>query len=200
MIPEDKSAVSAQKLPKGSSVLSAGYGAKKNELQLLSEAGAPFADDTALYNPRVDRNSRLLYWGRVNVQEQARALRVEPSDFPFESWQQHETAADIDTEINDNYPRVLIWIARFIVSNRWDYAYLWLLLLWVGLCCLQAENFSYIDLSSGILYVPLVLMLLVQCIPVVGVVYLVCRCNDLMLTMSVKDFGDWVSDFIEYWS
>jgi hypothetical protein len=53
--------------------------AKKNNEDLARLVTLPFADDIKLYQPRIDKQSRLNYWASIIVQSNAR--RVQPMGF-----------------------------------------------------------------------------------------------------------------------
>jgi hypothetical protein len=170
--------------------LQAGDGStfKLNDPKLVDDANIPYADDQALYQQRIDKASRLVYWQKLYAQDRAR--KMTPSG--FQSWVQIETASEGEIQ---NYPATLVRIAKFFVSSMWDQWYLNMILIFLVLLVLQQYSFitKHVQLDSFVL-IPLFVMIFLQAVPLLGTIIMMIHCNDLMQELAVRSLGDWVSD------
>ena len=91
---------------------------------------------------------------------------------------------------------------RFSSTVHWDQRYLNLFLLWLLLMIFIRDGWamsyipSILPLLESIMLLPLYLMMITQLIPIVGAIYYVNRCNDMVRYLASKNFGDWVSDIL----
>ena len=155
---------------------------------ILAEDVAPFADAEELYRSRIDKHARLTYWAGMLVQ--AKSRRILPTEA---SWRPEITESSFELA---SYPQFYVKLTKFITSGTWDQWYLNAFILWLVLLVLQANgyfNSSYVSVPSTALLIPLALMMLFQAIPVVGTLFLIVHCNDLLRYMASHDFGEWVS-------
>lgn len=150
-----------------------------------------YVDDGELYQQRYNDYSRLNYWEFL-------LDHPRPPKLPHDhlSWTAQGGNSNFAEEIH-YYPTFEKRLLACTLHHYWDYAYLYLFGLWILLVTAYYDALvrTYILVPSYLLYFPLVLMLLTQAIPIISVIYLVSRCNDLMKLVASRTFGSWVSRF-----
>ena len=174
--------------------------ANKSKLNpLLNAKTEAYVDDINLYNPRTTIEQRLTYWRNLLDINGSRPL---PDDHI--PWIAREL---VEGDEYSQFPSRLINIFHFIKSRRWDQLYIDFFILWILLIIYIAEDIDakfnlnlsvYISINSIYLLVPPVIMLFTQLIPLLGTVFYVHFCNDLVHYFARSTFSQWVIFFNIY--
>ena len=147
-----------------------------------------YVDDGEIYQQKYNDYSRIKYW--EFLLDRPRHPKLPPG---HESWSQQGG--------NNYFPIDILQYSTFdkyllacTVHCYWDYAYLYLLSLWILLITVYYDSLvrEYILLPSYLLYFPLLLMVITQLIPLISILYLVTKCNDLVKLVASRTFGSWV--------
>lgn len=170
---------------------------KKNAKEniLLSVTTEPFADDTELYVPRLNRQLRTEYWS--NIIAQGKFKRVAPEG--FKQWVYKDR--NLNKEI-DNYPSRYVLLLNIVRSPYWDQLYLNMMILFLLLTVYFYDGYAErygsssslglaLILPETVIIVPLVFMFIFQLVPFLGILYFVAYCNDLTHLRAAQNFGDW---------
>ena len=155
----------------------------KNRLGRTEE----YVDDRELYVPRISSEDRNQYWQQL-LQNKTHLLP--PPE--FDSWVNQNS--DVAKQLENFDPR-LIRMVKFITSCRWDFAYIYGLMLWSLLVPAIVDGFVPESLGltyqSSVALLPIVVSLLSQIIPSIGIVLLMHRCNDLVKLLAESLFTEW---------
>lgn len=111
----------------------------------------------------------------------------------FVSWLEQSRHVDYSLEVKF-YPLPSVVFVRVSTHFYWDYAYLWLGVLFFLLLGLEADGFldDYYVLDPATVSLPLLLMLLVQIVPVLGAAVAVVYMNDLAKFLANAQIDRWV--------
>lgn len=147
-----------------------------------------YVDDGELYQQKYNDYSRIKYWEFL-------LDHPRPPKIPHDhiGWTAQGGNSNFAEEIQ-NYSRTDKLILATTVHIYWDYIYLYLFGIWILLTTAYFDPLVrlYILIPGYLLYFPLVLMLISQLIPTLGVIYLVTKCNDLTKLVASRTFGYWV--------
>ena len=167
----------------------------KKDLNItLNYTTGDYADDEDLYKPRISREQRVLYWQHL-VQNKGR--KVPPASFT--PWIKIFAEEAKDEELKE-FPSLYIIILGRLVSNVWDYCYLFLFLVWLVLLLFRYDTKFNKMISPGLvpagipegaLHLPLLLMFLCQLIPCIGASYCIVFWNDLVKVIARKKLSNW---------
>lgn len=99
-----------------------------------------------------------------------------------------------------NYPVFYVFILNYIKSNKWDHLYINMFIIFLLLVIAFEDEWvdTYAPVladvnADGILYIIIIVVMLVsQVIPSVGILYYINRCNDLTKYTASVDFPAWV--------
>lgn len=147
-----------------------------------------YVDDGELYQQKYNDYSRIKYW--EFLLDHPRRPKLPPG---HESWSQQGG--------NNYFPIDILQYSTFdkyllacTVHLYWDYAYLYLFSLFILLVTVYYDSLvrEYILIPSYLLYFPLLLMVITQLIPLISIIYLVTKCNDLVKLVASRTFGSWV--------
>lgn len=148
-----------------------------------------YADDSNLYEPRVNRDDRLQYYANL-VQNNKIPYTLPPKD--FDSWVNQNSATE---KLLEKYADRLKKTLQFITSPNWDFAYIYGFILWVLLTAVVTDGFVPESLGftyqSPIVALPIVVMIVSQICPAVGSILLIRHCNDLTRQLAQIDFINW---------
>jgi hypothetical protein len=148
-----------------------------------------YVDDGELYQQRYNDYSRVKYWEFL-------LDRPRPPKLPHghQSWSTQGGNSNFAEEIR-HYPTFEKRLLAFTVHLYWDYAYLYLFGLWIILMTAYYDSLVrlYILIPTYLLYFPLLLMTITQIIPMISIIYLVSKCNDLVKLVASRTFGSWVT-------
>lgn len=195
----------------------------------------PYADDTDLYFPKITRKDRLEYWNKMMDQRARRVPKKnffsyfdnlamgdpEAGKFPF--------MFKIGLAIVKSKTWDYLYLGLFMLWLLLEVA------VYDGIAAKYAPaglipsdatgsldgsnstssigssnaaaiaGAAAIGLTPTTMLVPLVFMFVVQCIPTLGIIYFVCRCNDLTRFMARGKMGNWaftavlMAQAIEFW-
>ena len=106
------------------------------------------------------------------------------------SWVAHQLRSTDDWHL---FPSSYAKLHFALRSKKWDYWYLNFLLLWVVLLLFSLDGKLPFSYDHPLLIVCLVFMLLTQIPPVLGILYFIHFCNDMVLYDASVTFGEWVS-------
>lgn len=186
--------------------------AQKKNAYLLNAKTEAYADDSSLYNPRINLKDRKKYIDAMMAQTSRR--QPPKTHVTYQDTWMH---GDYDYE-GDTYPSIFVWVFALLKTNAWDYLYLTLLLLYLLILCaahdasanlsgfdnmtpfngteiilydddLKAteatveENLKAMGLDSTTVILPIIFMLLSQAPPFIGCFYFVNR-QALSLSLS----------------
>lgn len=112
----------------------------------------------------------------------------------FVSWLEQSRHVDYSLEVK-YYPLIPVAMVRAATHFYWDYAYLWLSILFFILLGLHVDHFldDYYVIDATIVSFPLVLMIVTQIIPAIGAVVAVVYYNDLAKFLSNAQINRWVT-------
>lgn len=117
--------------------------AQKRNAYLLNAKTELYADDSSIYNPRINLQERKKYIDAMMAQTSRR--KPPKSHVTYQDTWMH---GDYDYE-GDTYPSIFVWVFALLKTNAWDYLYLSLLLLYLVLLC-AAHDGKYHFLSIHI--------------------------------------------------
>lgn len=149
-----------------------------------------YVDDTNIYKQKIHFSERLEYWRQLLIIPSKKRRKV-PDDVI--TWVGEHRSDKFEVELK-NFPRCNVIMLRVVVSPFWDYLYILLFFVWILLVTAMFLNLgqSYVRIIPiNILILPLGGMFLSQLVPIIGVIYYVPCCNDLIRLMATKDFGFW---------
>lgn len=182
---------------KGNTNTNASTKASKNHQKInpiLLAKTENYADDTALYQPRITRANRYDYFAYLlNIKTMRK-----PDQIDADSWLAREIGI---LNSGSQFPAVYIRAFRFLTSRYWDQLYFNFFLLWLVLLILVEDGWmakfapSVLAYNSNGLFItaPPLLMLVTQIFPLLGTVYFVHNCNDMVHFLASKDFQTWVT-------
>jgi hypothetical protein len=148
-----------------------------------------YVDDGELYQQKYNDYSRVKYWEFLLDRPRQPKL-----PHGHQSWTTQGGNANFAEEIL-HYPTFEKRLLALTVHHYWDYAYLYLFGLWIILMTAYFDSLVrlYILIPTYLLYFPLLLMVFTQIIPMLSIIYLVSKCNDLVKLVASRTFGSWVS-------
>lgn len=153
-----------------------------------------YADDSALYQPRITRTNRYQYYAHLlNIKTTRK-----PDQIDADSWLAREIGI---LNSGSQFPALYIRAFRFLTSRYWDQLYFNFFLLWLVFLILVEDGWMaqfapfVLAYNSNGLFVtaPPLLMLITQIFPLFGTVYFVHYCNDMVHHLASKDFQTWVT-------
>lgn len=182
---EGKESEDAQKQKKGRS-------SRLNPL--LNSRTADYVDDLDLYVPRISRAERYQYWQQLTKNNRPRRLPTH-----FRSWVQKQVDA---VNERDTFPTSSLRFFGAVKSSFWDQLYLSLFVLWWLLIVFYGDGWASkfappmatsLNENNAILLLPPVLMFVSQLIPLVGTLYSINYCNDMVRFLATSEITSWVS-------
>lgn len=111
----------------------------------------------------------------------------------FVSWLEQSRHVDYSLEVKF-YPVLSVVFLRTATHYYWDYAYLWLGVIFLVLLGLHVDQFldDYYVIDAATVAFPLLLMVVVQTVPVAGAVVGVVYMNDLAKFLANAQIDRWV--------
>jgi len=160
---------------------------------LLNSRTADYVDDLDLYVPRISRAERYQYWQQLTQNTRPRRLPTH-----FRSWVQKQVDA---VNERDSFPASSLRFFGAVKSSFWDQLYLDLFVLWWLLIVFYHDGWAAkfapmaIDLNqnNAILLLLPALMFLSQLLPLVGTLYCINYCNDMVRFLATSEITSWVS-------
>jgi hypothetical protein len=148
-----------------------------------------YADDSHLYEPRINRDLRTEYYTQL-IQNNKVPYPQPPKD--YNGWISQNSATQRALEM---YAPKLKQTLRFITSPNWDYVYIYGFMLWALATGVIVDGFVPPSLGltyqSSVLMLPIVAMILSLIVPTLGSILLIRNCNDLTRTLAQVDFISW---------
>jgi len=159
---------------------------------LLNSRTADYVDDLDLYVPRISRDERYQYWQQLTKNTRPRRLPTH-----FRSWVQKQVDA---VNERDAFPTSSLRFFGVVKSSFWDQLYLNFFVLWWLLIVFYGDGWASkvapmttsLNKNNAILLLPPVLMFASQLLPLLGTLYSINYCNDMVRFLATSEITSWV--------